>query len=115
MDSQMPAHDPKSNQMVMAILAYLGILIVIPYIVAKDNPFVKFHIKQGLLVFIIYIILWLLSGIFGVNTFLLGLGSLFDLIYLGLLVLTIIGIINAVQGQEKELPLIGHLAAKFTF
>jgi len=88
----------------MAVLAYIGILVIIPYLMAKDVPFVKFHIKQGVVLAIIEIILWLISGMFW------GLWFIIQLIQLVLLILSIIGIVNVVQNKEKELPIVGSLA-----
>src|SRR5947209_7437510 len=45
---------PSANT--MAILAYLGILLLVPYLMAKNDPFVKFHLKQGLVLLILEII-----------------------------------------------------------
>jgi uncharacterized membrane protein len=101
-------HDP-SNRKVMGVLAYLGILIVIPFLVAKNDPFVRFHIKQGLVLLVIEIIVWILaySYIFW------QLEPIIELINLAVIVLAIIGIVNVVQGNEKELPLIGSWGRNF--
>ena len=104
----------------MAILAYLGILIIVPFLTeAKNDPFVKFHIKQGLAVIVAGIILWVLSFVFAIMTAavpLLGmLYLLWPLIFLGLFVVDIIGILNAASGKTKELPIIGSWGDKFTF
>lgn len=88
----------------MGVLAYLGILVIIPYLTSKDVPFVKFHVKQGAVLAIIEIILWLISGLFWELWFFI------NLIELVLLILSIIGIINVVQNKEKELPVIGAWA-----
>jgi uncharacterized membrane protein len=101
-------HDP-SNRKVMGVLAYLGILIVIPYLVAKDDPFVKFHIKQGLVLVIIELVIWAL----GYSYILWQLWPLIEIINLAVLILSIIGIVNVVQGKEKELPLIGSWGRNF--
>ena len=92
----------------IALLCYLGILVVIPLLTeSKKEEFVKFHIKQGLalLVFaaigtfiaVIPILGWIIG-------FLIGLTSL---------ILAIIGIVNVLQGKKKELPLIGGYGEKF--
>lgn len=94
----------------MGILAYLGILVVIPFIVAKDDPFVKFHIKQGLVLFVIDIIVWFIAGSYMVWSF----WPLLQLLNLCILVLTIIGIINVAQGKEKDLPIVGSLAHRIS-
>ena len=88
----------------MAILAYIGPLIIVSYLMAKDNPTVKFHIKQGLVLFVVEIILWVL----GMMVWMLW--PLVQLVNLAILVLAITGIMNAVQGKEKEFPLVGSYA-----
>ena len=95
----------------MSVLAYLGILIVIPFIMAKDDPTVKFHIKQGLVLFIIEIAVWAI----GTTMFYWQVWQLLQLVNLATLVLAIIGIINVVQGKQKELPLVGSFASHFNF
>lgn len=97
------------NSKVMAALAYIGPLVIVSYIVGKDNPFVKFHIKQGLVLLVIEVALWFLGGMLWAFLPLLG------LINLALLVLAIIGIMNAVNKKEQELPLVGSLAKHFNF
>ena len=93
----------------MAVLAYLGILVIIPLLVSKDDQFVKFHAKQGIVLLIIWIVsrFILVVPFFGV--------MLMPLISLGCFILVIIGIINAVGGQTKELPVVGQFAKYLTF
>ncbi len=89
----------------MAALSYLGILVLIPLLSgAKNDPFVKFHIKQGLVLLICWV----------VGSFLIWIpiiGQLF--VGLPLLILFIIGLVNALSGKESELPVVGKFAAKF--
>jgi uncharacterized membrane protein len=92
---------------IMAILSYIGPLVIIPYLTAKDDAFVLFHIKQGLVLFVIEIILWVLMGMFWF------LYPVWQLINLALFVLAIIGIVNALNGKEKQLPLVGKYAGTF--
>jgi uncharacterized membrane protein len=87
----------------MAILCYLGILVIIPILTAKEDEFVKFHIKQGLVLLIAFIISGALSRVPIV-------GWLF---WLATVVLMIIGIVNAASNQKKELPIIGHFGNNF--
>jgi uncharacterized membrane protein len=93
----------------LAILAYIGPLILVSFLLAKEDPFVKFHIKQGLLLFIGEVAAWMLG---------MMLWPLFPLVQVAnifLLVLAIVGIIRAAKGEMKGLPLIGHWAQRFTF
>jgi len=102
----------KGHKALFGVLAYLGIFIVVSYLAAKDDPFVKFHIKQGLLLIIAGLILWILGPL---NSEFRELRIFTSIIHFVIFVLAIIGIINAVQGREKELPFIGHLARHFIF
>ena len=98
-----PAGAPDQGK-VMAILAYIGPLVIVSYLMAKDNPTAKFHIRQGAVLFVIEVVLWILSSMF------FYLWMVWQLVNLGLLILSIIGIVNVVQGKEKELPLVGGFA-----
>ena len=105
--------DPQdiNQNKVMAILAYFGILFLVPLLAAKDSKFAKFHANQGIILFICEIaaciVTFFLAFIFGLIK--IGwLGSLLgDLLYLACGILAILGIINAANGKAKELPLIG--------
>ena len=49
----------------LAILCYFGILLIIPWMMAKDDEFVKFHVKQGLTLLLAGIITSLIGVIIG--------------------------------------------------
>jgi len=91
----------------MAVLSYLGPLIIVSYIVANKDPFVKFHIKQGLVLLVIEVAIWI------IGSHIWMLWPLLYLVNIGVLILAIIGIINAVQSREKLLPLVGKYASYF--
>lgn len=98
------------NNKVMAILAYLSWLVLIPLIAAKDSKFARFHCNQGIVLAIIEIVIW---AIFGALSFIPLVGWIFivinSVLSLGCFALAVIGIINAANGKAKELPLIGHI------
>jgi uncharacterized membrane protein len=99
--------DAEDNK-IMGILAYLGILFLVPYLAAKESPFARFHANQGCVLFIVAIALWIVSTICAFIPYIGWLLSLLIwLLYMGIFVLMIIGIINAVKGEMKQLPLIG--------
>ncbi len=94
----------------MAVLAYLGILIVVPFLTeAHKDPFVKFHLKQGV-VLIIFEIVGFFVGAIPVLGWFVG-----WLIWLATLVFVVIGIMNAASGDEKMLPVIGPFATNLSF
>jgi len=92
---------------VLAILAYLGILVLIPFFSEKDNSFVIFHAKQGLNLFILEIIGYFAASLIGGILHISGLLS--SLVSLMAFVLSLIGIIAVVNGEKKELPLISSI------
>ena len=85
---------------VMAVLAYIGILVLIPLFAAKDSKFARFHTNQGLLLFIVAIIASVISRIHVIGF----IGALIGFITF---IFAIIGIVYAAQGKAKELPFIG--------
>lgn len=99
--------EPQKN-ILMAILSYLGPLVIVSYLTAKEDPFVKFHIKQGLVLFVIEVGVWFLAGMMFYQFWMI-----MNLINMGTLVLSVVGIVNAAQGQEKELPLVGQFSKHF--
>lgn len=99
---------------VMAIIAY--IIFFIPYLAAKDSKFAMYHAKQGLVLFLgslalylAYSLLWRILP-WSMWSFL---GTLYWVGSLVVLAFAIIGIMNASRGEAKELPIIGQYAKKF--
>ncbi len=95
--------DAEQNK-VMAILAY--IIFFIPLLAAKESRFAMYHANQGTILFLAGIGLSIVCGLLTIIT----LGILFFLPMLASLVwlvFAVLGIINAVNGEAKPLPLIG--------
>lgn len=106
--------DVEKNK-VMACLAYIGILVLVPLLAAKESPFARYHTNQGLILVIATIIAGIAIGILSfIAAFIPFVGLCFSciapLVFLaGWLTLVIIGILNAVNGRMKPLPVIGTL------
>ncbi|MFY9115204.1 MAG: hypothetical protein WAO23_08210 [Dethiobacteria bacterium] len=102
--------DAQKNK-AMGILAY--ILFFIPIIAARDSKFAMYHANQGLILFIASIILWIVVQILSSILFSISFGlwglvtTLTSLVSLGILILVIIGIVNAANGKMQPLPIIG--------
>lgn len=95
---------------VICILDYVGILFLLGLFVEKDNPNVKFHTNQGLILFLLEIVLGVVGTILGFLPFVGGLlAKIWGLAYLLPLIFAILGIVNAAQDQCKPLPVIGGL------
>ena len=108
--SEFDPQDINQNK-VMAVLAYFGILFLVPLLAAKESKFAQFHANQG----IVLCILWIAIGILNfILSMILRNASwissiLCSLLYLVCGILAIIGIVNAAQGKAKELPIIGKI------
>lgn len=115
----------EKNVKLYSILAYIGILWIVGLLVKeKDNKTVKFHVGQGMLLTILSIAISIvnnvvISNIFTTTKYLWGVpyttvsgfGMLIEsALYIVVFVLMVIGIINAANGKEEELPVIGQYA-----
>ncbi len=94
----------------MGILAYFGLLVLVPIFTARQSRFAMFHAEQGITLCIGCHIIGILAVVLGLIP---AVGWVFSLIFglVGILflVLMILGIINAANGQAKELPILGKL------
>ncbi len=124
--------DPADIQQnkIISLFAYLGILFLIPLLARPDSKYARFHTNQGIVFFIVDLILTVIfsiisaivTGIASATTSVtdvltgnfgaLGVASVIVtiiglVISIPLLILMIMGIVNAVTGKAKELPIIG--------
>ena len=110
---------PTTMEKTLALEAYLGILVLAPIFGAKQSTFVRFHANQGLILCIISFALSLLMTFNSVIiaavdalwlSIILGLiNGLYGLVSCGVIALAVIGIINALKGKMKKLPIIGNI------
>lgn len=85
---------------IVAYITWIGLLIAF---LAGDKEGAKFHLNQSLVIWIGYVVA-------GVIAYIPLIGWLISMIlYVFLFVCTIIGIVGAVQGQEKQVPLLGGI------
>lgn len=88
----------------MAIVAYIIFFIPLLMDDMRKNKFVMFHTEQSILIVILYFIVSI------VGTITCGIGMV---LYIVCIVLQIIGIMNASNGEMKPLPVIGQFGEKF--
>ncbi|MCA9354184.1 MAG: DUF4870 domain-containing protein [Candidatus Kaiserbacteria bacterium] len=99
-----------SEYRTFAILGYiLPFLFFLPLLddKTKNVPYVRFHANQQLILLIAGVAVTFVHSMFLVMLSDIGL-FVYQLLGLALLALVIYGAYNAYQGQEKELPYIGH-------
>ena len=100
---------------VHGILAYIGILVLVPLLAAKDSQYARFHANQGLVLLFVEIGLNIISKILSVAVIFVPILNAIVSAILGTavgiisLVFLIIGIINACSGEPKKLPIIGNI------
>jgi len=89
---------------IFAALGYLGILCLIPLLAKREDAFCQFHGKQGLVLLVTWMILWVgnIVPVLGQLVFFFG--------SIGLLVLVILGMVHALNGEEWDLPVLGKYA-----
>ena len=132
-----------SKSKLLACLSYLGILVLIPLIAARDDEFVQFHVRQGAkltilgiiilsvvrVVYMIFAIFGLFFGVmfyqyieeyiqivFAVGFFIVAVfGIISTSIGIIFLVLCILGIVNACRGLATPLPIIGKKSSAKPF
>ncbi len=111
---QFDENDIRNNKL-MAILAYFGLLCLIPLFAAKESRFARFHTNQGLVLLIVGAVysiayealMWVFSRLVLLKLIYWLLRFVLAIPTLAIVVLAVIGIVNAAGGRAKELPIIG--------
>jgi len=116
---------PTQEEKTMGLLAYIGPLFLIPLLGKKDSQFAQFHAKQGLVLFGLDVILWLIGWIITAIFF----SSIWSILYFGWLtslitfaiwiviaIFSIMGVYQAAVGKWWKLPLgLDKIAASLKF
>jgi uncharacterized membrane protein len=114
-----PPEVVSDNRTVMIVLAYLGLLALIPLLVEKDDSEVQWHAKHGLVLvaaeFIVMIALWVLIMVITAISGGLGciLGLLWPLFVLAILVVHVLCIVKGLNGQRFLIPGLSDFADRF--
>lgn len=99
------------NRGLMLVLAYLGILAVIPLVVEKNDPEVQWHAKHGIVLFVAEIILAVLIAI--VTNFVPFAGCVLWFVWPLIFIFHIFLIVKAVNGQRIMIPGLSEYADRF--
>ena len=92
----------ESNKL-MAAISYIWILFLVPLFAAKDDAFARYHANQGLVLFLVSIVIGIIGLIPLVGTIIALIGGIVTFVFM------ILGIVNALKGEMKPLPLIGGI------
>lgn len=89
----------------MAVCSYIGLLFLLPLLMAKDSKYARFHANQGIVFCIATILVGIVAGILALIPVI---GWIVDTaISIAVLAFWVVGILNAYNGKAKRLPLIG--------
>lgn len=105
-----PQDEVKRNKG-MGVLSYLGILVLIPILAGdKTSEYVKQHVNQGFVLFIINAVLEFAERIFE-HVVLIGgiLSWAANIVDFALFIIMIMGIVSAAKGTRKPMPVIGNI------
>lgn len=95
----------------LSVLSYIYILFLIPLIGAPNSKFARFHVNQGLILFICNLIfnipLSIIIAIVDNIPYIGWISFIFNILRIIPVIFMVIGIINAAGGKAKELPFIG--------
>lgn len=98
-----------SPDVAMCVLSYFGLFALIPYIVKKDDPFISWHAKQGLLITAVYIVV---SFVLFALSMLPAIGFVASILStlcgLGVLLLSIFCIVQAINGRKWGVPVVSQ-------
>lgn len=94
-----PATEPGQDSKILAAVAYLWFLSIVMLVLKRQDAFVQFHARQGLLLLIISIAGWIIP-------------PLAWLVQIIVFVAIVYGFMQAVNGKYWTLPYIGKWAEK---
>ena len=95
----------------IAIISYftwIGWIIAFVMFSSNKSQLAAYHIRQSLLLMILGILCYIVQIMLIFVPF-IGWAIIF-LLWIGLVVLWVLGLISAINGQEKPIPVIGNLA-----
>lgn len=93
-----------NDDKLIAAIGYLGILCLVPLLLKKNSPFAQHHGKQGFVLLIAWALLWVCNIIPILGQIIWAVGSI------ALLILLILGVVNALNGKMWEMPVLGEYA-----
>ena len=102
------------NAKAVAVLSYitlLGWIIALILNMQKKQALASFHIRQSLMIIITAIVVSILGTVLA---FIPVIGGIIGLVlWIGLLVLWVLGLVSAIKGTQKEVPVVGATGQKW--
>ena len=107
MDVEVVVHGEKSlKSRILALMSYLGVLVFVPLVTNRDDEYVHFHARQGL-------VIWTFGVIAIFTLYIPGLGKLvFSFLSMAVLVYSVIGVVSVLLHKAWKLPFVHNLSSK---
>jgi fumarate reductase subunit D len=100
-------HSPRAaKSSLFAALSYLGIMCFVPLLMARDDEYVYFHAKQGLVIW-----MWGALAIFALHVPALG-KWVFGLSSMAVLAFSAVGLLSVLFKRAWRLPLISAISER---
>lgn len=94
---------------IVAAIGYLAILCLVPLLLFRESRFAMHHGKQGFVILITWVLLWIGAIVPVIGWLIWAVGSM------GLLLLMLFGMVQALYGNLWEIPVLGAYAKKLDF
>ncbi len=93
-----------SDELMAGILSYIGFLVLVPlFVIKKRTTVANFHIQQGMNLFLLEVIAWVIGMVPVLGWAVAALTTIFCV------VVSLIAILNAVQGKMWKIPVVHGL------
>ena len=107
------------NRTIMIVLAYLGLLALIPLLVEKDDPEVQWHAKHGLVLTVAWVAVFIALGLLNmvISAALPGVGCLGCFLPIGAFIAVVIVqglcIVKGIKGERFLIPTVSDFANRW--
>ncbi len=91
----------------MAAIGYLGVLCLVPLIFNRDDAYVDFHARQGLVLWV-----WGVLAIFSLHIPVLG-PFFFSSSVFFITLMTLVGLLSVLLRKRWKLPIVSYFSYKF--
>jgi len=89
-----------------AVISYISFLSVVSLLIKKNNSFVAHHARQGLVLFVGEVLVWICAWLPGIGALLQMLG------WVVFFIASVWGAYQAFKGRESQMPLVYLIAQK---
>ncbi|MBF0621339.1 MAG: hypothetical protein HQL54_05380 [Magnetococcales bacterium] len=98
--------EPTLSAKVLAAMSYFGILSLVALLLNRSDEYVRFHSRQG-------VVLWIWEVLAVYTLVIPGIGRLFfGMSSFICIVLSIIGVMSVIMGRAWKFPVVGNWAEK---